>query len=106
MKVQLETRRGDQKWWDFSEMAMALSLFFPDRKADLNLGDEAFDGMKAELEKRRGSKTWLGFGKLALRLSILAAERAEIINGQILITPKLPMLTGEPKPLPVRSNIV
>ncbi len=104
MKGELEKRRGTDRWY-FSRIAMHLSLLFPDRKADLNLDDAAFEGMRGKLEENRG-KNWRGFSEMAMRLCVFASERAQITHdGRILITPKLPKLSSEPKPLPERLTI-
>ena len=104
MKGRLEKCRG-MNGQSFSRMAMRLSLLFPDRKRELNLDDKDFEGMKGKLEEFRSNGDWWNFSYIAMNLSVLAAERAEIVNGQIVITNKKPKLTREPKPLPVRSNI-
>ncbi len=104
MKDELAWWRGWGSWPHFSETASCLSLLFPDRKAELNLNDAAFEGMKKELEGSRGTDWW-GFSHMAMNLAVLASERAEIVNGRIVIQPKKPKLTGEPKPLPERLKI-
>ena len=95
----------DKNWEEFSAVAASLMLLFPDRKDDIKLDEKAFQAMKSELDKNHIRGSWQSFIHIATNLFILAAERAEIVNGQIVITPKKPKLTREPKPLPVRSNI-
>ena len=79
MKGELEELRGTA-WWSFSEMAMSLSLLFPDRKAELNLDDAAFGGIIGALEWSRGKKDWWSFSDIALNLSLLFPDRKADLN--------------------------
>ena len=103
MKGRLEELRG-RDWWNFSYLSMNLSLLFPERKAQLDLNEAAFEGMKGQLEESRGT-SWWSFSDIAMNLSVLASQRAQLTHdGRILITPKPPKLTPEPKPLPIRPT--
>ena len=53
MKGRLEEYRRDGNWKDFGDIAMRLSLLFPDRESELNLNDKDFEGMKGRLEEDR-----------------------------------------------------
>ena len=105
IKGKLEEFRSKGHWWNFGYIAMHLSLLFPDRKRELRLDDKDFEGMKGKLEEYRSNGNWWRFGCIAMNLSVLAAERAEILNGQIVIKPKLRKLTQAPRPLPERSQL-
>ncbi len=79
MKEKYEGYRGG-RWNDFGTMAMRLLLIFPDRKAELKLNDEAFDGMKGQLEKCRDNKNRWDFSYMAMNLSLLFPDRKADLN--------------------------
>ena len=81
MKDELEENRLKKKWFEFSDNAMHLSLLFPQRKSELNLNDEAFEGMKWELERYRNvEENRVLFGFMAMRLYLLFPDRKAELN--------------------------
>ncbi len=106
IRNELEHNRSKGSRLHFLSLAANVCLLFPDRKRGLNLNEEVFYDMRNLLEEEERKEHWLGYSDMAMYLSILAAERAEISqDGRILIMPKKPKLSREPRPLPSRLNI-
>ena len=85
MKREIGKKNYLGNWWNFSRIASNFSLLFPDRKCELNLNDEAFDGILRRLKEFRHKKDWWNFVSTAVNLCTLFPERKKELklNGTI-----------------------
>lgn len=103
MKQAFETlKEGD--WEAVTDQAICLKIIFPNRVSELNLDEEASQGIKQKLKTERG-RDWWNFSGIAMRLKILAAKEVRITdNGLELVMPEKKGFQKEEKPRPERKK--
>ena len=83
---------------------MSIKILAPDKSSQLNIDNQAWQGMKQELEQDRNGKWWR-FTDLAMAMKILAADKAEITDQGLEITMLPPeSFKSEKKPRPERRS--
>ena len=81
MKKSLEGLSG-VNWKAFSDLASSIFIVFPERRSELKLDEEAFEGMKRKLGEIRdeGYLDWWDFGNMAAHVCLLFPERRSELN--------------------------
>lgn len=57
----IETARQDRNWWEFSLLARYASVVLPERRNELALTDEVFEGMQLSMGQLRTESRWAEF---------------------------------------------
>lgn len=83
LKIELEKCREEAlgigevqvAWQDFMVMASRMKILFPERAAELEIGDEEKRGMEKSLKKHCQQRQWLQFLRRAVDMKILFPAR-------------------------------
>ena len=92
IKTELESYRKDKDWWKFSWLASNIALISPARRAEIELDDDAWQGMLDVLSALMSNNATGATTDQVLRMKILFPQRKaeleitkedwqEIING-------------------------
>ena len=76
----LQGYREGADWVGFAWQASNLALLFPERRGELGLDEEAWEGMLGKLQGYREQAQWEGFAAQARDLAILAADEVHITS--------------------------